>query len=127
MSIQKSDAIKCQVGALAAVDAAPGERDDTTHLSAELREAQAELRRLRAFLSHDLRQPLASLSIWAELLSSKHGAALDDQGRRYLRELNASVQRVAALLSTEVAAHAPASDPVKRKGGAKGASEASNG
>ncbi len=71
-------------------------------LSRELRETQAELRRLRAFLSHGLRQPMAALTIWAELLNAKQASALDEQGRRYLRELTASVHRIAAMLSSEV-------------------------
>ena len=71
-------------------------------LSRELRETQAELRRLRAFLSHGLRQPMAALTIWAELLNAKQASALDEQGRRYLRELTASVHRIAAMLASEV-------------------------
>ena len=71
-------------------------------LTRELRETQAEVRRLRAFLSHGLRQPMAALTIWAELLNAKQSAALDEQGRRYLRELTASVHRIAAMLSSEM-------------------------
>ena len=73
-------------------------------LTRDLHEAHAEIRRLRAFLSHGLRQPMAALTIWAELLNAKQAAALDEQGRRYLRELTASVHRIAAMLSSEVQA-----------------------
>ena len=94
-------------------------------LTAELRESQAQVRRLRAFLSHGLRQPMAALTIWAELLNAKQAAALDEQGRRYLRELTSSVHRIAAMLSSEVQATAephpsdeppPSTLPVKRDG-----------
>jgi signal transduction histidine kinase len=80
-------------------------------LTRELRETQAEVRRLRAFLSHGLRQPMAALTIWAELLNAKQAAALDEQGRRYLRELTASVHRIAAMLSSEMQASPTAAEP----------------
>jgi light-regulated signal transduction histidine kinase (bacteriophytochrome) len=96
-------------------------------LTRELRETQAELRRLRAFLSHGLRQPMAALTIWAELLNAKQSAALDEQGRRYLRELTASVHRIAAMLASEMQATPaeprpsdeppPAAHPAKREDG----------
>ena len=89
-------------------DPAPLEQTETQVsaevLARELRESQAEVRRLRAFLSHGLRQPMAALTIWAELLNAKQSAALDEQGRRYLRELTASVHRIAAMLSSETQA-----------------------
>jgi signal transduction histidine kinase len=87
----------------------PGTQISVEVLTRELREAQAEVRRLRSFLSHGLRQPMAALTIWAELLNAKQSAALDDQGRRYLRELTASVHRIAAMLSSETQAGAASS------------------
>ena len=98
------------------VDVEPQERSPSSSasveaLTRELRESQAELRRLRAFLSHGLRQPMAALTIWAELLNAKQAAALDEQGRRYLRELTASVHRIAAMLSSEMQATAVPGDP----------------
>jgi hypothetical protein len=55
---------------------------------------------------------MAALTIWAELLNAKQASALDEQGRRYLRELTASVHRIAAMLASEMQAATSRMEPV---------------
>ncbi len=51
-----------------------------------------------AQLAHDLRQPLAAMKTWAELLDgSLEGGALDKQ-RRYVGKLHSEISRMVSML-----------------------------
>jgi signal transduction histidine kinase len=93
---------------------------EASHLLAELEArtrdldaSREELRQLARFVSHELRQPLAALGIWTELLKSRCAPNGDEQVGRYLREISVTVQRIGALISGQPASqHARAIDAV---------------
>jgi signal transduction histidine kinase len=67
-----------------------------------LARANEDLRQFAAFVSHELRQPLASGQIWGELLESALGPDLDERSRKYLTQLRASITRMAAFLEGQL-------------------------
>lgn len=68
----------------------------------ELARSNADLRQFASFVSHELRQPLGTLSIWCELLETTAEGALDERGRRYLAEIRESTQRMAELVESQL-------------------------
>ncbi|MEW6268116.1 MAG: response regulator [Thermodesulfobacteriota bacterium] len=64
---------------------------------------------------HDLRQPLAALQVWIELLESSVKGKLDEKEQRYLSKIREETSRLAALLSSAAGAasapDAPAEQP----------------
>lgn len=73
--------------------------------AAELRDSQQQAqianRELEAFsysVAHDLRAPLRSIDGFSLALLEDYGAALDDEGKRYLAFVRESAQRMAALI-----------------------------
>ena len=72
--------------------------------TAELSKRNEDLRRFASFLSHELRQPLGTLAIWAELLETRHGATLDAEARRYLAEIRANAKRLGDQIEAQLAA-----------------------
>jgi signal transduction histidine kinase len=70
---------------------------------ANLARSNQDLREFAAFVSHELRQPLSALGIWAELLESTCSAAVGDKGRTYLAKIRAAVNRMARLIEGELA------------------------
>jgi signal transduction histidine kinase len=70
----------------------------------ELSKRNEDLRRFASFLSHELRQPLGTLAIWAELLETRHGATLDAEARRYLAEIRANAKRLGDQIEAQLAA-----------------------
>jgi PAS domain S-box-containing protein len=64
-------------------------------------ELEASTRELDAFaysVSHDLRAPLRSLDGFAEVLLEDYAERLDDDGRHYMRRIQANVARMAQLI-----------------------------
>ncbi len=61
-----------------------------------------DLRQFAALVSHELRQPLATMQIWSDLLTANFTEALGDQGRGYLDKLAASVARMTRLIEGEL-------------------------
>lgn len=68
----------------------------------ELSRSNEDLRQFAAFLSHELRQPVATQQVWAELLESRYAADLDDQGRSYLAKLRSFTNRVAESIEAQL-------------------------
>lgn len=66
--------------------------------TAELARANKDLEAFSFTVSHDLRTPLTSIKSYTELLDQKHGAKLDDDGRKYLARTRAGAQRMAQLI-----------------------------
>jgi len=64
----------------------------------ELRETNGELEAFTYSVSHDLRAPLRHITGFATLLEQHAGAALDDQGRRYVKTITEASGRMATLI-----------------------------
>jgi signal transduction histidine kinase len=71
--------------------------------TAELQQKNDELKSFAAFLSHELRQPIAAQALWAELLESDHASALGEQGRECVREIRRHVKRAGDLIGAQLA------------------------
>ncbi|WP_026450076.1 sensor histidine kinase [Aequorivita capsosiphonis] len=50
----------------------------------ELKEKNEELKNFAGLVSHDMKMPLANMIITSDMLRTKYGSLLDDQGRDYL-------------------------------------------
>lgn len=77
----------------------------TASLEASIAERTAALDRLArqeelfAYgVSHDLRAPLRTIESFSALLASRHGAALDDEGRDHLARIRAAAVRMGGLI-----------------------------
>jgi len=66
--------------------------------TAELQAAYRELEAFSYSVSHDLRAPLRSINGFSQMLALDCGAALDDQGRDYLKRIRASTNRMGELI-----------------------------
>jgi signal transduction histidine kinase len=53
-------------------------------VQAELEERNEELKHFAGVVSHDMKMPLANMIITSDMLRSKYGKLLDDQGKEYL-------------------------------------------
>jgi len=67
-----------------------------------LRRSNEDLRQFAAFVSHELRQPLSTIGIWAELLDTSE-PPLTDKQRRHLSKIGSAVTRMARLIESELA------------------------
>jgi signal transduction histidine kinase len=67
-----------------------------------LARSNEDLRQFAAFVSHELRQPLSTIGIWAELLETTDPALTVDQGRS-VTKIRAAVSRMARLIEGELA------------------------
>jgi signal transduction histidine kinase len=68
----------------------------------KLRQSNEDLRQFAAFVSHELRQPLSTIGIWAELLATSD-PPLSDKQRRHLSKIGSGVTRMARLIESELA------------------------
>jgi PAS domain S-box-containing protein len=64
--------------------------------------AHTELRQTVSFISHELRQPLAAMRIWLNLLETELGDALDEQSRSHLEQLHASISWMTELITVQL-------------------------
>jgi PAS domain S-box-containing protein len=64
----------------------------------ELRRANADLEQFAYSASHDLQEPLRSVSIYSELLVKRHGAILDGEAREFLEYLKGGASRMEMLV-----------------------------
>jgi signal transduction histidine kinase len=69
----------------------------------ELARSNEGLRQFASFLSHELRQPLSTQAVWADLLETKHGEALDEDGRHCVSRLRSGATRMGELLDAQLA------------------------
>jgi signal transduction histidine kinase len=80
-----------------ALENAMRQRADTS-----LRRSNEDLRQFAAFVSHELRQPLSTIGIWAELLEGGP-PPLTEKQHRHLEKIRAAVARMARLIESELA------------------------
>lgn len=85
------DGRKLQV--MAAVDITAQKR--TEH---ELRRTNAELEQFAYAASHDLQEPLRTISVFTQLLEERHGESLSPEAREHLRFVLQGADRMAALI-----------------------------
>ncbi len=69
---------------------------------ATLESANRNLRHFASFVSHELRQPLATMALWADLLESNPDVGLNERGRGYLKQLHSSIDRMTAFLEAQL-------------------------
>lgn len=70
--------------------------------------ANADLEEFAHSASHDLREPIRSISVFSELLAKHYDQVLDQKGKEYLRFLQAGTRRIETLL-TDLISYAHAS------------------
>lgn len=58
--------------------------DELAQKASELEESNSELKQYMALTSHDLREPVDTMSSYLGLLDKRHGQALDNDGRDFL-------------------------------------------
>ena len=64
----------------------------------ELRAANTELERFAHVVSHDLREPLRTITGFSRLLGQRHGKALDPEGMEFLQLIENGAARMHALV-----------------------------
>lgn len=69
---------------------------------ATLESANRNLRHFASFVSHELRQPLATMALWAELLETNPDVGLNERGRGYLKQLRSSIDRMTGFLEAQL-------------------------
>ena len=69
------------------------------HRADELTKANTELQQFVYVSSHDLQEPLRTITQYLDLLQRRHGRQLDDQARRYITYASESATRMYALLN----------------------------
>jgi PAS domain S-box-containing protein len=79
----------------------------------ELRRSNADLEQFASVASHDLQEPLRTVTSFAELLEKRYGSQLDARGNGYLRNVLEGAARMQRLVRDMLA--------VARPGGVKGA------
>jgi signal transduction histidine kinase len=73
-------------------------RDEVAERTAELERSNRELEQYAAVTSHDLKEPLQTVSLYAGLLDRQHGQDLSEQGRQYLETILTSTEHMRTLI-----------------------------
>jgi chemotaxis family two-component system sensor kinase Cph1 len=69
----------------------------------ELERKNVELDNFASIASHDLREPLRKVQSFANLVMSKYGRSLDDQGKDYLKRMQSAAARMQTLIESLLA------------------------
>jgi PAS domain S-box-containing protein len=64
----------------------------------ELEQKNRELENFTAIASHDLQEPLRKIRAFGEMLVSKSGSSLDEEGRDYLKRMQGAADRMTKLI-----------------------------
>jgi signal transduction histidine kinase len=67
-----------------------------------LESANRNLRHFASFVSHELRQPLATMALWSEILETSPEVALNERGRGYLKQLRSAIDRMTSFLEAQL-------------------------
>jgi len=67
-----------------------------------LARSNEDLRQFGAFVAHELRQPIASAQIWADVLEQKAGAQLTETAQAPLAKLRTAIERMKGLVEKEL-------------------------
>jgi signal transduction histidine kinase len=80
------------------------EKENRLRLRAQLRlsSANQNLREFDAFISHELRQPLAAMRLWVDLLESTDPEKLSEKHRGYVEKVSVEVGRMGELIENEL-------------------------
>ena len=70
---------------------------------AELRRANADLEQFAYSASHDLKEPIRNVAVFADILSRRYGQALDARGNEYLAFIRDSATRMDSLIKSLLA------------------------
>ena len=73
-------------------------RDEVVSRTAELERSNRELDQFAAVTSHDLKEPLQTVTVFAGLLDRDYREQLDESGRTFLDSILASADRMRALI-----------------------------
>jgi signal transduction histidine kinase len=89
---------------LSAVNAALGAENRLRRVvQTSLARSNDDLRQFAAFVSHELRQPLATMSIWTDLLREDPSNLDGERAERYLTKIRDSIDRMSRLIEGELA------------------------
>ncbi|HEX2535711.1 MAG TPA: PAS domain S-box protein [Chitinophagaceae bacterium] len=72
--------------------------DKVRERTAELEKSNYELLQFTSVASHDLKEPVRKISVFARMLQDRLPAALDEPGQRYLGNIITSSERMARLI-----------------------------
>jgi len=97
------DRVSARTAELATTNATLRSENELRRLAQRhLARSNDDLRQFAALVSHELRQPLATMQIWSDLLAANFTDTLGEQGRSYLDKLAASVTRMTRLIEGEL-------------------------
>lgn len=83
--------------------------------AAHLEASNHELETFSYSVSHDLRSPLAVIDGFALALEERHGASLDEQGRRYLSLIRRNTRKMSTLIDELLEFSMLARQPVSKR------------
>ncbi|MBA3845770.1 MAG: PAS domain-containing protein [Planctomycetes bacterium] len=72
---------------------------DLTDTSAELQRSNAELDQFASVASHDLHEPLRTITNYLELVERRHQAQIDERGREYLHHASSAAKRMSDMIT----------------------------
>lgn len=68
--------------------------------NAELERKNEELSSFTYIASHDLKEPLRKIAVFADRISKTEAPAMTDDGRKYLERIHAAIQRMQSLIDS---------------------------